>query len=1315
VATESAGTDEGGAAAQGPSEEEIAELEARLAAGPETAPVEDAGAAEETDSDEGTVLSRAPAEATMEPASAEMENELVDDEPADQASIGADAQGELEAMGASGGPDVVPGGGGGGGGGPVEAQPEPAAPDVSNADPAAAVQAAASLKPAQMLETLGGAETAAATHVEKEQKKLQDNPPEIEAGGGPDGPSADEKFPSSEPSRPQTAKAALKTGGEPEKPAATPAPPPKAPLPAAPAVAGDERGNVGADGAAKIKASIDALPTADGAVTVPSITAPKTALTGAADPGQMAEQQQHLDQTVAKASAQGAKEAQEPAGEDHLAPTVKAEKIKAEIAPAGPGAAGGGAGGAGAGDEAVNVVADQESGPALKAQIAQASGQINSEKSQHAAKAAQDKAAAVEQAAAEEAKGRADQIAEHAAAKAGVSKARADWTSEQKQQADDAKLEAVSHVKEASTAIQSEKTKADSEAVKHVHAGVKEAEEAKRRGDEDARKEKQKAKEESSGGGFFGWVASKAKALYDKVKDGITNIFNKVRQAITSAINKAKEIAHSVIDKAVKFVADKIKAVANKLIALGDKLIPGFKALRTKFKNWIVARVKQAVAALNRIVTAVKDGIRRVMAAVGNALKAGLDLLKRGISAAINAVKNVVKAAIEKAKALIATLAQFAVIIKDVAAGPGAWIRNLGAAIMDGIKNHLWVALKNAISEWFNSKVESLLGLGKSVWNLLSRGGINMAKVGKMAWEAIKAAIPPALIAILVERLVSMIVPAAGAVMAIVQGLMAAWGAIQRILAAIDRFIAFLKAVKSGNAGSAFAQALAAAAVAVIEFVSQFLLRKIAGAASKVAGKIKAIAQKIGKRLMAGMKKVGNKLKKGYNKLKAKAKKAKEKIFGPKKKKDDKQENQDRLDKAVRELTPKVQALVRKGVGRLRLKAQLAFWKLRYRLSSLEITGSGKSVGVRAKVNPEADIVRNVIMTTGDLIHEQVEKVWPIVIKDQRVMAAVQKMREERSKNWEDHSDEQEPRKGGIIAGPTNRSTVTHPHETPVAASVDVGTGLLMADGAPSKPHTQETVRFLDALGNLQATTSERRELGGPGKIFVTGGGNYFDRGDISGMSPQQSQTFAATLLALQSGQPLPQGMNADMVKEFARLGGVEGGRDQKGAFVTVPMLAQLAALSKATSKEALLEHQISDVGGMDISRRSRLEKERANNVLEALQRGEDPKKRDLAKPWRGPRKYVQGGQKVEEPWPEATSRFWSREKEAVVRWLETRMLVDPEYFSTVEAFTNLLRNELPEYIAHHMISGTMYQLPASKPAGAKPGAVPEGAGGMLD
>ena len=510
----------------------------------------------------------------------------------------------------------------------MEAEPEQPAPDVSNADPAAAVSAAASLKPAQMLQTLGGAEKAADNHVNKEHEKLAAQPPEIEAGGGAEGPAADEKYTSTPASFPTTAKALQKTGGEPEKPAPTPAPPPKAPLPAGPALTPDATGKVSDGDGAKIKAAIDSLPTSDGAVTVPAISTPQLTLTGAADPEQMGEQKAHLDQTVGKASAQGAKEAAEPAGENDLAPTVKAEKIKAEIPATGAAAAAGSAGPA-ADDDTASIVAEQEDGPALKAAVVQASGQIGAEKAQHAAKATQTKAAAAEEARAEEAKGKADQIAEHAAAEAGVSQARQDWTGEQKQQADAAKLEATGAVGEAHTAIQGEKTRAESEAIKHVEAGRKEAEDHKRKGDEEAKREKDKAKEEEGGGGFFGWVASKAKALYDKVKDGITAVFNKVRSAITTAINKAKELAHSVIDRAVKFVADKVKAVAGKLLAIGDRLIPGFAAASQKFGKWIKDRVKQAVAALNKIVTAVKDGIRKVMSAVGNALKAGLTCSRR--------------------------------------------------------------------------------------------------------------------------------------------------------------------------------------------------------------------------------------------------------------------------------------------------------------------------------------------------------------------------------------------------------------------------------------------------------------------------------------------------------------------------------------------------------------------------------------------------------------------------------------------------------------------------------------------------------------
>ena len=206
-----------------------------------------------------------------------------------------------------------------------------------------------------------------------------------------------------------------------------------------------------------------------------------------------------------------------------------------------------------------------------------------------------------------------------------------------------------------------------------------------------------------------------------------------------------------------------------------------------------------------------------------------------------------------------------------------------------------------------------------------------MAQVGKMAFEALKAAIPPALIALLVERLVSMIVPAAGAVMAVVQGLMAAWGAIQKILAAIDRFIAFLKAVKSGGAGPAFANALAAAAVAVIEFVSQFLLRKIAGAAGKVAGKIKAIAQKIGKKLMAGLKKVGKKIKRGATQAQGQGLRQEEE--GPEEEGQGQEEGREggQAEAPRRRrprLRPKIRGARRQGRRSLRMKAQLLYWKL---------------------------------------------------------------------------------------------------------------------------------------------------------------------------------------------------------------------------------------------------------------------------------------------------------------------------------------------------------------------------------------------------
>ena len=210
--------------------------------------------------------------------------------------------------------------------------------------------------------------------------------------------------------------------------------------------------------------------------------------------------------------------------------------------------------------------------------------------------------------------------------------------------------------------------------------------------------------------------------------------------------------------------------------------------------------------------------------------------------------------------------------MKDVAADPAGWIGKLGAAVVDGIRNHLWKAFKTAIKNWFNSKLEEVLGIGGMIWGILNKGGIALGEVGKMAWEGLKAAIPIALITILVEKLVAMIVPAAGAVIAIIEGLQAAWGTVSRIIAAFGKFFAFLKAVKSGSAGPQFADAVAAAAVVVIDFVANWLLKKLRGPAGKIGGKIKAIAKKIMARLKRVATKVGKALKKAGAKVLGKLK-----------------------------------------------------------------------------------------------------------------------------------------------------------------------------------------------------------------------------------------------------------------------------------------------------------------------------------------------------------------------------------------------------------------------------------------------------------
>jgi hypothetical protein len=90
-----------------------------------------------------------------------------------------------------------------------------------------------------------------------------------------------------------------------------------------------------------------------------------------------------------------------------------------------------------------------------------------------------------------------------------------------------------------------------------------------------------------------------------------------------------------------------------------------------------------------------------------------------------------------------------------------------------------------------------------------------------------------------------------------------------------------------------------------------------------------------------------------------------EKRKGKKKTKEDKIKA--RVDKAQRELPPKIAALEAKKPSLIRFKAMLLLWRLRYRMSSLRIQGNSQLRFV-GKINPELDLGNGYKFTWDEII-----------------------------------------------------------------------------------------------------------------------------------------------------------------------------------------------------------------------------------------------------------------------------------------------------------------------------------------------------------
>jgi hypothetical protein len=351
------------------------------------------------------------------------------------------------------------------------------------------------------------------------------------------------------------------------------------------------------------------------------------------------------------------------------------------------------------------------------------------------------------------------------------------------------------------------------------------------------------------------------------------------------------------------------------------------------------------------------------------------------MQAAIDGVHGVVHGALDFARGALAAFGNFAVLVKDIAANPVGWISNLAAAVKDGIQNYLWVAIKTAVQGWFHDKVQEVVGVGEAIWHLLQRGGISIAEVARMAWEGLKAAIPGILIALLIEKLMSLIVPAVGAILTIIQSIQAGWASLGRILQAFEAFFNFLKHVKLGSAGPLFAKAVAAGAVAAVEFVSNFLLTRLKGAASSVSNRLRAIARRIGERLSAiggrilrgvkavgsGLRRAGQKVRAGFDRLRGKR---------PKSHADQERAKHQRQQAAFSATKAKLDRLLAGGVSKAKLSAEVAALKMRYRWTSLRAHGSHESnqIVVVGGFSPVTEVTKGQVISEAETLEQLVSR-----------------------------------------------------------------------------------------------------------------------------------------------------------------------------------------------------------------------------------------------------------------------------------------------------------------------------------------------------
>ncbi|MEU4682480.1 eCIS core domain-containing protein [Streptomyces xinghaiensis] len=773
-------------------------------------------------------------------------------------------------------------GGGGGAAAKEEKQQEP--PDVSAQDPKAALSTVSSLPPDQAQKALPGVDAAGEKKANDERKRLAANPPKRERpSGAPRTQSAPPK--AAAPATPETGKLE-KVGPEDEgekqkakggekakgKKPTEGVPPPQ--------INPGKDGKISAGDAGSIEAAADQVPTTDPELRNKTVgPAPKIKLTGKSDPKRTDKQAEKLKEKQGKIHGTGREDAAKPMGEDQIFPNAPKEELRGDVRGGGKGRGGGGQPTGPEAKSHVGVVAKQERGGEIRGASGEAQGQLAAKEKEHQQGEQQEKRQKQAEMDREVQQNAEKQTAERGRAAEQANAERTKWRDEQDKKIEDADKKSEKEHGEQNKKITKGRDDKDKEVSDRKDTDNKDIDTKADKAEKDAEKKKEEKKNESDS--LFGKLIDAIGDFFSALLDAVTAIFDAAREAINSVIDKFKEFANAAIDFVRDLAIAAINVLADALIAVCDVLLAAFPELRDKFRRAIEGLRDAAIAAVNTLADGLKKAVNALLDALAAGLNALLDVLEAGIKFAIKLYRDAIIGALKFAEAAIEALGKFAALVADIAPDVGGWLSKAGSSAKAGITDHLWGAIKTGVKQWFDTKVEGILGLGKAVINVLVKGCVSIKQIGKMAWDAIIASLPMMIASIVIEKVVSMLVPAAGAILTVVQGLMAAWQSLSSILTAFSKFWAYLKAVKAGPAACLFAEAVAAGIVALLDFIANFLMIRLSGATKGVGKRLKTMAQKI----MKGLKKTGKGAKKAagnaVNKARGAARKAQEALNKP--------------------------------------------------------------------------------------------------------------------------------------------------------------------------------------------------------------------------------------------------------------------------------------------------------------------------------------------------------------------------------------------------------------------------------------------------